>query len=87
MPLRPLNKIAADILKEWGPSPPTGYRLFAMPYVEAMLELRQIHDYYGLDDAEDIILRFLTNVALWRGETARSIKAELNAHLKAKQIL
>lgn len=85
MPLRPLNKIAADVLANWGPGQPKGYQIFAKPYALAMLELRQISDHYGLDDAEDIILRFLTNVVQWRGDKARTIKTELNAHLKEKQ--
>jgi len=88
MALRSLHKIAADVLTEWGPkarapsAPP--YMLYAMPYVDAMLSLRSISDQYGLDDAEDIILRFLTNTASWRGDKARSIKNELNLHLKEK---
>lgn len=89
MPLRPLNQIAASILVNWGPtarSPKAApYQLYCLPYVDAMLNLRRISDYYGLDDAEDIILRFLSNAASWRGDFARSIKAELNTHLKEKQ--
>lgn len=92
MALRPLNRIAADILNSWGtqalnPKKRTAYQTYSMPYVQAMLDLRQISDYYGLDDGEDIIIRFLSNAAAWRGDTARSIKAELNAHLKEKQCL
>lgn len=85
---RPLNKIAADILTEWGPkarslsAPP--YMQFCLPYVDAMLELQSITDTYGLDDAEGIVLRFLTNAASWRGDKARQIKSELNAHLEER---
>lgn len=87
--LRPLNKIAADILRDWGPTARDNrkakpYQIFGMPYVDAMLELTCLSDHYGLDDAEDILLRFLVNVASWRGDFARSIKQELNAHLKEK---
>lgn len=85
---RPLNKLAAVILTDWGPyMPPKGFRLFAMPYVQAMLSLEKLSDYYGVDDAEDIVLRFLSNAAPWRGEVARQVKSELNQHLKEKQCL
>jgi len=88
MPLRPLHRIAADILQEWGPlahSSQSPYIRDCIPYVEAMHELTKISDMYGLDDAEDVVLRFLTNAASWRGEKARKIKNELNCHLKEKQ--
>lgn len=86
MPLRPLNKIAAAILADWGVVSHTPkakpYQIFAMPYVQAMLDLQKTTDMYGVDDGEDIVLRFLTNAASWRGDTARLIKAELNLHLE-----
>jgi hypothetical protein len=86
---RPLNKIAAEILTDWRPAmsnPKTrkSFHIFAKPWVEAMLELRVISDSYGLETGEGVVLYFLTNVAQWRGDTARRIKAELNAHLKEK---
>lgn len=80
--LRPLNKIAAEILADWGPKPPTGFRIYARPYVLAMLDLHGINECYGVDPADDIVLRFLSNAAPWRGEVAKRIKAELNQHLK-----
>lgn len=87
--MRPLYKIAAAILADWGPDAHhpfknKPYQRFAMPYVEAMLQLTKISDMYGVDDAEDIILRFLSNTASWRGDTARAIKVELHQHLKEK---
>jgi len=89
---RTLNKLAAAIISDWGPRarhPNTAkaYQLFSMPYVEAMLYLEKISDHYGMDDAEDIILRFLTNAGPWRGEVARQVKSELNQHLKEKSCL
>lgn len=86
--VRPLNKIAAEVLTLWGPRArcpemPAFIR-FALPYVDAMLTLKSINDTYGLESGDDIVLRFLTNVGLWRGEDARRIKAELNEHLKEK---
>jgi len=87
--LRPLNKIAAEILTEWRPlmsNPKTrkAHHVFAKPYVEAMLDLREISDYYGIEQGEGIVLYFLNNVSTWRGDVARRIKAELNEHLKEK---
>jgi len=86
--LRPINKIAAEILTEWGPDCTNprkcpAYQNFALPYVWAMLNVSSVKDKYGLDTADDIVLRFLSNVQQWRGEAARRIKAELNSHLKA----
>ena len=88
-PLRPINKIAAEIIAEWGPECCTdprkcpAYQDFAMPYLWAMLNVSSVKDMYGLETADGIVLRFLSNVQNWRGETARRIKAELNSHLKA----
>ena len=86
---RPLNVLAAATLADWGPAYPKikAYQIHAMPYVQAMLNLTRVSDHYGLDDAEGIILRFLTNAAPWRGEVARQVKLELNQHLKEKQCL
>ena len=89
--MRPINKIAAAILADWGPTLKSNgesfravkaYKIYAMPYVQAMLSLTKTTDMYGVDDGEDIVLRFLTNAASWRGDTARAIKAELNLHLE-----
>ena len=79
---RALNKIAAEILTDWGPTQPKGYQIYAKPYVMAMLDLNKITDCYGVDPADDIVLRFLTNAVPWRGGTARRIKLELNQLLK-----
>lgn len=89
MKLRPLHRIAAEVLVAWGPqardprSAPF-HQTNCIPYLDAMLHLEKVSDHYGLDDAEDIILRFLVNASSWRGEQARAIKAELNQHLKEK---
>lgn len=49
----------------------------AKPYLDAMRELNSINDNYGQDDAKSIVLYFLSNASGWRGETAKSVKAEL----------
>jgi hypothetical protein len=49
-----------------------------------MLSLQSIADTYGLDPADDIVLRFLCNSAGWRGPVAKRVKAELNQLLKER---
>jgi hypothetical protein len=78
-PNRPIKLIAKEIVANWEKP---DYR--ANPYLEAMLDLDTITDKYYLDDADDIIMRFLTNAGTWRGETARRIKLELNQMLNNK---
>lgn len=73
---RPLNVIAAEIRGNWN-KPYFG----AVPYLEAMYELRDITDKYYLDSAESVVRYFLANAGTWRGETARNVKAELKAML------
>jgi hypothetical protein len=85
---RPLNKIAADILADWGPpgkSQPS-YRVYCKPYVAAMLCMGHINDTFGLDPADDIVRYFLSNAGPWRGEKAKAIKAELNQLLKVANV-
>jgi hypothetical protein len=80
---RPIYVIAEEILRDW-----KDVSIHANPYLQAMRSIRNIEDRYGLDDADDVILRFLTNAQKWRGESARRIKKELNKmckdYLKAK---
>lgn len=74
---RPIYQIAADILRTW---PKVHYT--ARPYLDAMRCLATKHDKYGYDDAEGIVLRFLTNAGSFRGEEAKKLKAELRAAVK-----
>lgn len=74
MPFRPIYQIAADIRKAW-PKPYFG----AVPYLEALASLNKIGDHYGADDAESIILYFLSNATTFRGPEAKALKAELKA--------
>jgi len=73
---RTLSMIARDILRSWKPVHP-----WAAPYVEAMLSLQTIDDMFLEDSARYIVARFLGAATTWRGEKARSIKAELKAML------
>ena len=68
--------IAREIYSNWKPTP------YALPYLSAMLSLREITDSYGWDSAKSIVLYFLSNASTWRGETAKRIKAELKAMCK-----
>lgn len=74
---RPIYQIAEDIRRDWK-KPYFG----AVPYLEAMGSLNQITDRYLWDDGYDIVMYFLANATTWRGETARTIKAELKEILR-----
>lgn len=69
---RPLSAIAADIRKDW-----TKPNFAAVPYLDAMATLNSIDDRYYEDSAKSIVLYFLSNATTWKGEVARTIKAEL----------
>lgn len=73
---RPLHAIAADIRASW-PSPYYG----AVPYLDALSTLTSIDESYYDDDAETVVRYLLANLSTFRGEAARSIKAELKAAL------
>lgn len=75
---RPLYEIAAEIHKDWSP---VGFG--AKPYLDAMRSLDTMSDDYYADSASSVVAYFLSNAATWRGETARRVKAELKAMLKA----
>lgn len=82
--VRPLNKLAAMALADWGPPGPRPrplYQVFSMPYAQAMLSLSKVSDRYGMDDGEDIVLRFLCNAAQWKGSIAKIVKDELHTHI------
>lgn len=76
--VRNINVIAREVLADWKkPSP------YALPYIKAMLALQSIDDKYLFEDGRSVVLYFLSNAGSWRGDTARRVKAELNAALKA----
>ena len=54
----------------------------AVPYIEAMLSLENIEDFYGLDSARSVVSYFLSNAASWRGAEARAVKAELKRRVR-----
>jgi hypothetical protein len=77
---RPIKEIARDISRAW-PNP-----THAGPYLRAMMHLDTLDDYYGVEDAESIILYFLTNAGPWRGDDARALKKELRTMLKQTKL-
>ena len=75
---RPLHVIAREISTDWK-KPYFG----AVPYLDAMRQLNSIHGEFYNDSAKSIVAYFLANASTWRGDTARRVKAELKALLKA----
>jgi hypothetical protein len=75
---RPISTIAREIAADWRKP-----CYAAVPYLRAMYNLDTVNDTYGIDYARSIVRYFLANASSWRGETARRIKAELNAMLWA----
>jgi len=78
--IRPLYEIAQDIKDHW-----PKMSEYAKPYWSAMKTLTTLKDKYYEDDAESIILYFLSNATGWRGEDAKRIKAELKAMIGLKK--
>lgn len=79
---RPLSDIAREIRTNWSERP-TGIYFGALPYIRAMayMDTSDLSDSFGDDDADDVVIRFLTNAGTWRGPVAQKIKAELRAAL------
>jgi hypothetical protein len=73
MSLRSLSEIAVEIRKEWG----VKLNYAAKPYVDAMIQLNDVSDMYGLESGSNIVRRFLCNASSFRGNAARRIKKEL----------
>ena len=75
---RPIYIIAQEIRKDWKP-----VNYCAVPYLEAMECLDKITDRYIAESAMSVVGYFLANARMWRGETARRIKKELNGMIGA----
>lgn len=75
---RPIYEIAREIRADWR-KPYFG----AVPYLQAMANLDKVSDAYGYDSGTSVVLYFLSNATTWRGETAKRIKTELKAIVKA----
>lgn len=69
---RTISVIARDIRADW-----KKVNYAAKPYLQAMLSINYSGDTYGYDTAESIVRYFLCNASSYRGEKAKSLKAEL----------
>lgn len=78
METRELHEIAQEIKKDWGAKVNYG----AVPYLDAMTQLRTIDDMFYEDSAKSVVAYFLSNASTWRGEVARRVKKELNQLIK-----
>jgi hypothetical protein len=77
---RPLAAVAAEIVLD---HQTRGKALYfgAVPYVNAMMfaPTGNLGASFGEDDLDTVVLYALSNLSSWRGETARRVKAELQA--------
>ncbi len=74
---RPIFEIANDIRRVWG----SRVNYAAAPYLDALTTIGASSDRYGQDEGDELILRFLSNASGFRGEAARTLKAELKTHV------
>lgn len=73
-----LAQIATHIRNDW-----KNVYFGAVPYLDAMSTIDTVKDEgYGFDMPNEQILYFLSNASSWRGETARTVKAELKRRIK-----
>jgi len=73
-----LSEIAVIIALNW-----KNVNFGAKPYLDAMGDLEKISDNYGMDSGSSIVAYFLANAGTWKGDIARTVKAELNKRLKS----
>lgn len=58
----------------------------AKPYLDAMRTMGSINENYGMDTGASIVGYLLSNLASYKGETAKAIKAELKSRLKNQKL-
>lgn len=90
--LTPINKIAAEISVAFQdirntPGAHKKWLINVEPYVEAMLNVQDAQEFYGIDRAEDILLGFLNAAGdRWHGAQSDRIRTQLREHLyRAKE--
>ncbi len=76
-----LSQIASIISRDWGAKTNFGAR----PYLGAMRDLESINDSFGHDSGREIVARFLSNAATWKGPVAKEVKAHLKTLLASKR--
>ena len=73
-----LAQLAGHIRADW-----KNVNFAAKPYLDAMSTIDTIKDEgFGFDMPNSTVIYFLSNATSWRGDTARSIKAELKRRTK-----
>lgn len=77
---RPIYEIAREIEADYAAKDKPVY-WSALPYVNAMLLLNDFNSRYYEDDAASVLTYAVSNLSTWRGETAKRVKAEINAAL------
>lgn len=75
--MRTIKEIAQEIQSDW-----KNVNYAAKPYLEVMHRLNKIDDKFMSEDASTIVLYFLSNAGMYRGETATRIKNELKNLIK-----
>jgi hypothetical protein len=79
-----LSDLAILIRADWRHTSKNGVNYAAEPYLTAMQSLNVVNPreaQYGLDPGDEIVAYFLANATSWRGDVARSVKAELKRRL------
>ena len=79
--IRTFQQVARDIKSAW-----LNVYFGAVPYLEALLQLDTADPgaLYINETAKDIALYFLANARTFRGDTAKSLKAELKTMIGIK---
>jgi len=72
-----IAQIAGIIRQDW-----KKVNYAAKPYLDAMQSLQSVKSSFGYDSGKSIVLYFLSNASAWRGETAKTVKAELKNRTK-----
>jgi hypothetical protein len=72
-----ISDLALIIANDWAK-----VNFAARPYLDAMFNLQSIKDMYYAESGRSIVLYFLNNATSWKGDTAKTVKAELKARLK-----
>ena len=73
---RSIGAVAREIQQDWG----NKVHFAAKPYLAAMAYLRDKDSTYGADDAESVVIYFLSNARTYRTPKAAALKAELKSH-------
>jgi len=73
----PISDIATVIRNDW-----KNPNYAAVPYLDAMRDLKSVKDNYGADSGKEIVSYFISNARSWSGETAAVVKDELRRQVK-----